>query len=604
VQSRNGVTERSPGSSVAATWLSVPFTAHAMCAEHESVTSATPAAAIYNLDMATSSPRKRRATVKKVSSANTQASARNPLVASSPVRVGEFLEFLCPGVLGRATPSWPPDVFALVMAVLQKSGAYTRVVTKWPPGGKRSSKAWVEEIAAVADRWRKDCLLGKVPAEVRLWWSIVASSQNATLQDINQNGAVCDALLQLCAVADEAANGVGIPSGDGATGNEFEWRANEMLLFTSTLCQLVHPSRVRVLPKLHTPQNGLTIRSLSHHLAFIAGGEIRPDWYTYSRSQGHCLNLLIVPWPEVVQPSQFSSARPKKGNLLNMADDFGFFTYLPDAKSRVTRRLSSLLKKGKALVGNIDGVVLPELALTEAEFERASSAILPHGTFLISGVSSPSLKPGSPGKNSLRLDLPIAPGIRSRVRQEKHHRWKLDKSQISQYGLGNSLDPQVSWWEHIRMEARSLAFIAMRPWLTIAALVCEDLARQDPMADLVRSVGPNLVLALLMDAPQTVARWPARYATVLADDPGSSVLTVTSIGMAKLSRPTNCELKPRVVALWKDARSRTPIEIEMPEGTSAVVLNLTEERINEFTADGRDDDAASGYPVLSGVHFI
>lgn len=154
------------------------------------------------------------------------------------------------------------------------------------------------------------------------------------------------------------------------------------------------------------------------------------------------------------------------------------------------------------------------------------------------------------------------------------------------------------------MEARSLAFIAMRPWLTIAALVCEDLARQDPMADLVRSVGPNLVLALLMDAPQTVARWPARYATVLADDPGSSVLTVTSIGMAKLSRPTNCELKPRVVALWKDARSRTPIEIEMPEGTSAVVLNLTEERINEFTADGRDDDAASGYPVLSGVHFI
>jgi hypothetical protein len=46
------------------------------------------------------------------------------------------------------------------------------------------------------------------------------------------------------------------------------------------------------------------------------------------------------------------------------------------------------------------------------------------------------------------------------------------------------------------------------------------------------------------------------------------------------------------------------MEIEMPEGADAVVLNLTEERINEFTADGRDDDAASGYPVLSGVHFI
>ena len=561
-------------------------------------------AANYNLDMPTSAPRKRRATVKKTISANSQASAKSPLLDYHPVTIGELLEFLCPGVLGYEPPSWPPDVFALVMAVLQKSGAYTRVVTNWPPEGERSSKAWVEEITAVANRWRKDSLVGKVPPEVSRWWSVIASNKNATLQDVAQNRPASDALLQLCAAADEAANGVGIPSGDGGAENEFEWRANEILLFNSTLCQRVHPSRVRVLPKLHTPQNGLTIRSLSHHLAFIAGGEIRPEWYTYSRSQGHCLNLLIVPWPEVVQPAQFSAARPKQGKLLNMPGQFGFFTYSPDVKSRVTRRLSSLLSKGKALVGNIDGVVLPELALTEAEFERASSSIMPKGCFLISGVSSPSLNPNSPGKNSLRLDLPVAPGIRSRIRQEKHHRWKLDKDQISQYGLGNSLDPQVSWWEHIRMEARTLAFISMRPWLTIAALICEDLARQDPMADLVRSVGPNLVLALLMDAPQTVARWPARYATVLADDPGSSVLTVTSAGMAKLSRPPNCELKPRVVALWKDARTRTPIEIEMPEGASAVVLNLTEELVNEFTADGRDDDTASGYPVLSGMHFI
>lgn len=530
--------------------------------------------------------------------------AGRPPVAHSAVRVGDLLEFLCPGVLSRATPIWPPDVFALVMAVLQKSGAYTRVVEKWPPGGRVSSKTWVDEITAVARRWREGSLLGKAPIEVSRWWSVVASSQNAPLQDIVRNGAVCDALLQLCAAADEAANGVGIPSGDGSAGNTFEWKANRMLLLNSTLCQRVHPSRARVLPKLHTPQNGLTIRSLSHHLAFIAGGEIRPYWYTYSRSQGHCLNLLIVPWPETVKPSQFSSAHPKRGNLLNMADEFGFFTFLPDMKSRVTPRLLSLLKKGKALVGNIDGVVLPELALTEAEFDRASNSILPQGTFLISGVSRPSLQPDRPGKNSLYLDLPVAPGIRSRVRQEKHHRWKLDKGQISQYGLGNSLNPRVFWWEHIRMGTRSLAFIAMRPWLTMTALICEDLARQDPMAHLVRSIGPNLVLALLMDAPQTVARWPARYATVLADDPGSSVLTVTSVGMAKLSRPANCELKPRVVALWKDARSRTPTEIEMPEGASAVVLNLTEERIKEFTADGRDDDVSSGYPVLSGVHFI
>lgn len=68
-------------------------------------------------------------------------------------------------------------------------------------------------------------------------------------------------------------------------------------------------------------------------------------------------------------------------------------------------------------------------------------------------------------------------------------------------------------------------------------LVCEDLARQDPAADLIRAVGPNLLIALLMDGPQLSGRWPARYASVLAEDPGTSVLTLTSLGMAERSRP-------------------------------------------------------------------
>jgi len=52
----------------------------------------------------------------------------------------------------------------------------------------------------------------------------------------------------------------------------------------------------------------------------------------------------------------------------------------------------------------------------------------------------------------------------------------------------------------------------------LTVLICEDLARLDPVNDLVRAVGPNLVMSLLMDGPQLTTRWPARYATVLADD--------------------------------------------------------------------------------------
>ncbi len=50
-----------------------------------------------------------------------------------------------------------------------------------------------------------------------------------------------------------------------------------------------------------------------------------------------------------------------------------------------------------------------------------------------------------------------------------------------------------------------------------------------PLRTVIRSVGPNLVIVLLMDGPQLVRRWPGKYATVLSDDPGSAVLTVTSL---------------------------------------------------------------------------
>lgn len=84
------------------------------------------------------------------------------------------------------------------------------------------------------------------------------------------------------------------------------------------------------------------------------------------------------------------------------------------------------------------------------------------------------------------------------------------------------------------------------------------MARQDPAADLIRAVGPNLLIALLMDGPQLKDRWAARYASVLAEDPGSSVLTLTRLGMARRSRPflrtTGRRAEPsQVIALWRDA---------------------------------------------------
>ena len=113
-----------------------------------------------------------------------------------------------------------------------------------------------------------------------------------------------------------------------------------------------------------------------------------------------------------------------------------------------------------------------------------------------------------------------------------------------------------------------------------------------------------LVIALLMDGPQLASRWPARYATVLADDPGSSVLTLTSVGMAELSRPPNVQATSRAVALWKDAKSGEAVSIELPPSMEGVILSLSRKLVMEYAADGRDDGGTTGYPTLSGIHFV
>jgi hypothetical protein len=312
-----------------------------------------------------------------------------------------------------------------------------------------------------------------------------------------------------------------------------------------------------------------------------------------------------VPWPETITPTQFKAAEPISGSLLNMPEGRGFFTYTPPSTSRsVLARITDIFRRATQLVGRIDGVIFPELALTAEQHKAVSRRIMREDSFLICGVAESSARPGTLGRNFLAFDVPISTEKRVSLTQHKHHRWKLDENQIRQYGLGTELDPRTAWWEHVTLEPRGLAFVSMRPWLTISALICEDLARQDPIGELVRSVGPNLVIALLMDAPQLASRWPARYATVLADDPGSSVLTITSLGMAGLSRPFNVGLRPRVIALWKDAHFGVPVEIELPGHSTAAVLNLTVKQIEEYTADGRSDGGSTGYPILSGIHFV
>jgi hypothetical protein len=130
-------------------------------------------------------------------------------------------------------------------------------------------------------------------------------------------------------------------------------------------------------------------------------------------------------------------------------------------------------------------------------------------------------------------------------------------------------------------------------------LICEDLARNDPCQELVRGVGPNLLIALLMDGPQLKDRWPARYATVLAEDPGSSVLSVTSKGLIARSNATKRFPASDKIALWRDDSGRTE-ELSLPDGAHGLCLTLQPGAVSERSLDGRLNSNAQSWR-LTGI---
>jgi hypothetical protein len=502
-------------------------------------------------------------------------------------------------------PRWPPDAFAMAMTVLRRAGAYRMVVEEWPPGDHDD---WTRFIRRIGEEWRM-AAVGRKPLPIPLtaWWSVLLDSATKPIAGVSNDRPLCEALLQLSAAADEASSGIGIFDPE-VTPDRFTERAAELLLGSendepSSLCAAINSSRVVVLPKLHTPKIGISTNSLTHNLALCEPGDVMPAWYWLPQpvSVGRCLNLLLLPWPEAVLPRSF---RETPGRLMNLPPHYGFFTYDPgetraDAASR-GRRARQALVQAERLVGQIDGVIFPELALALGEAGSLCGSLK---KLVIGGEGKAVDETRSrPGVNQTAVSVPLGPDLATSWGQVKHHRWKLDSGQIGQYGLGSQLDPVCDMWEYIEMIPRRLRFWSLNGWLTFCVLLCEDLARQEPVAELVRSVGPNLVITLLMDGPQLSNRWSARYATVLADDPGCSVLTLTSIGMAQLCRPPG-KAGSRVVALWKDA-GNPPIELELPPRASGLVLSLTREYAEEFTADGRSDGGATGYVRLNGVHPV
>ena len=481
---------------------------------------------------------------------------------------------------------WPPDVFTLANLVLDHTEGYRFVVA--PPPGRRWPPLpdWDAQILAAAQAWRNGSTTRgcEPPPLVRSCWTTVTRHRDAPLTTIRSGEAweLTSALLTLHALADEACAEVA-SGGRRASSPSFEHRAWALLQAQGSLSRL-SPTRVRIVPKGHFSARGITIRSLSRYLA-LCYESVEVRWRSIEpgpAAERRDYNLLLVPWPLSVKAEDFRPAPPRLLENMDL-ERFGFFEFAPDP-SLDCELVSSLLEAAVAESGRVDAVVFPEAAVYPEAIAGLEETLTRHGaTFLIAGVRQPPT-PAAFGRNYLHFGVRTATGW-SRYEQDKHHRWGLDEAQIRQYHLSRALQPKRLWWEAIDIRERTLHIIDVGAGVTAAPLVCEDLARLDEVADLVRRIGPSLVVALLLDGPQLSSRWPSRYASVIADDPGSAVLTLTSFGMAVRSRPLG-KRRSRVVAHWNDGMDGLH-EIELAPRAAGVLVTTSIESSMLWTADGR-----------------
>lgn len=607
-------------------------------------------------------------------------------------------------------PEWPPDVFAAAAYLVDTSGAYQYL--QYNPNTHKNGDPFAVygtnrrrlEILGAAwafqlfddggwdtDRRRKEAeaavrvfggsITSLTPNELlkcqkqelqELWTKLVNAHDEPLVLRQDELPEVSGTppgwwrhAMQLLIVADQASRGIGFCPGPGGKKSSWtQWQHYELVAkdaelkgangshasmrITTLLSPMVDRNLVNVLPKCRTPSVGWTLRSLTHHLAFIPPqGKLgtvwhmsvsqpppaanRPEGGGNGKEVGRALNLLIVPFPYTIRAECFKPKGELKDKQhaefavdpLWLTDDAGKGGVKPHKLSSFIEELCEVARHEDQYV---NGIILPEQALDQATFYRIANSLADHEhlgkefEFIMSGlhrIRTPDGKDlsgvnyvGVRGKLFRDRDPKQADETEKpwhwdgkwdyKAYRGKHHRWKLDARQISRYGLTHRLGAdKQAWWEGIGIRQRVIDIFTPRHGSTMTALICEDLARNDPCLDVIRAIGPNLVVALLMDGPQTSYRWPAHYAGVLAEDPGSSVLTVTNFGMVARSSVRD-STRSRSVAFWKDSVGNQ-LELQLPEGFHALLLSLRGVASEEKTLDGRRDGGSTFRWELASV---
>lgn len=530
----------------------------------------------------------------------------------------------------EAPPATAVDLFAITGLLLLRSGAYHHVVSDDPTSAAPRTivvtdvdrERWVSAGAA----WRGDDR-GELPAPPKVLrdaWTELLKHKDEPVFRTGDNWTTMEpwwrAAVELYAIADEAARDIGFDSDrpKSAQSRYVEALYRERLRISAGAGKRAYSfsradrDQVCVLPKSRTPGVGCTIRSLSHHLAILPPRSLARAHWSFSSpfdqgAEADPFNVVVLPLPYGIRASAFVGRPVGDG-------DWGWFDVephwcppssddpdVPEGFEEFAAFVSGVLKKAAEDVGKVHALIFPEVALSAQIFrllaDRLTTSeggerleLLISGLFDMYDARAARIRKGNftGMARFVRFGDGASPTLNVSIR-EKHHRWRVDGGQIEAYALGSALDVNRKWWEGIDILSRSLDIFVLRGNSTITTLICEDLARNDPCQELVRGIGPNFVVALLMDGPQRNDRWPARYGTVLADDPGSSVLTLTSFGLIRRSNETGRFPAADQVGLFRDDTGKAT-ELRLPSGAHGICISLRPSRLTEYSMDGRHDN--------------
>jgi hypothetical protein len=525
---------------------------------------------------------------------------------------------------------WPPDLFAAVAFITDRSGLYSQqtFAANWSDDFGCTDE-WIERVRMIGSEWADT---GNPPNDVKtMWQDLINKHGSDPIDDPSPRALAWKRIVfDLLVVADEACAGVGfLPDTEDEVGFfPYAVYADYVILtrrasedpdhvggdllphLPFSLCMHVPRSLLCVQPKTTTPSVGCTVRSLTHNLALLPSvANVRTSWYPPydTRQHNEPFNILVVPFPFSIPGRCFSPA-PNPGKDRDPTfrlDPSKWMNRDPARLAPVSARefadfLCGLIKAAGSELEPVHAIVMPETALHfELANEVAEILAAECGLdMLLTGVVSTH----DGGRNQAAMYHFRENRLLQRWFQSKHHRWCLNGDQIRRYHLGHVLDPHAKWWEHINVSDRACYITSFRSYATLCVLICEDLARFDPVLTVMNAIGPNLVIALLMDGPQLEQRWPGRYATVLAEDPGSAVLTVTSLGMVDRSRNPG-DPENREIALWKEPNGKAQM-LKLPKGNHGLLLSLSNRLVEQFTLDGRGDGEMTMQFTLGAAHGV